>query len=101
MTPDPKGARKRARQFGILRGFALWALLTYVCVYWLARDPCLARGGVLATFVCGTDDGKVYSIVDLVGVTHVTIAAVAIAIIVVIVWGLLRKYERATGEDQD
>jgi hypothetical protein len=92
-------SKKRIRQFSLFRAFALWVLLTYVCVYGLARDPCLARGGVLTAFVCGTDDGKVYTIVDLVTVARVAMTAVAVAVVVAVAWRLLRRMERASGDE--
>jgi hypothetical protein len=91
--------RKSSRKFRAARGVALWILLTYVAVYWLARDPCLDRGGVLTTFMCGTDDGKVFSIVDLVTLPRVAMAAIAIGIVVAVVWRLLGKLEQASRKE--
>jgi hypothetical protein len=91
--------RPKPRHIGLFRGFALWVLLTYVCVYWLARDPCLAQGGVLTVFVCGTDDGKVLSIVDLAGMGRVVISALIMALLVASGWSLARRLERASRED--
>ena len=96
MIPARREPKKGVRQFGLLRGLALWVLATYVCVYWLARDPCLGRGGVLTTFYCATDDGKVISILDLVTLPRATMAAIAIGLAVAIAWRLLRKLERAS-----
>ena len=94
MRPSGHVKGKGARQFSLARGLALWVALTYVCVYWLARDPCLARGGVLTAFVCATDDGKVLSILDLATLPRAATGAVAIGFVVAVAWRLLRKLER-------
>ncbi|HZZ91003.1 MAG TPA: hypothetical protein VFE23_00470 [Usitatibacter sp.] len=91
--------KARPRHFGLFRAFALWVLLTYVCVYWLARDPCLARGGVLTAFVCGTDDGKVLSLLDLAGTSGVVISALIMGVAVGAAWTLARRLERASREE--